>query len=66
MVVSHRAQPFLIDATTDEEHGDHQPADCEHGVHQERPVDPSTSDPAVTTSAVFKPRPMDPPAIWNM
>jgi hypothetical protein len=39
MVVSHRAQPFLIDATTDEEHGDHQPADGEHGVHQERPVD---------------------------
>jgi hypothetical protein len=39
MVVSHRAQAFLVDATAYEEYGDHQPADREHGVHQERPVD---------------------------
>ena len=67
VVVHHAAQPLAVDLAADEENDDDQPGDGERRVDLEGDADAvGAGSAAVTTSAVLRPRPIEPPAICAM
>jgi len=65
MMVDEAREPRLVDLAADEEDRDGEAAGSERRVDQEGVRMPSARVPAVTTSAVLRPRPIEPPATWN-
>jgi hypothetical protein len=66
MVMPQCPQQIEIYLAADEQQADEESASSQHGIRRKQCEFLAPASCAVATMAVFTPKPIEPPAIWNM